>query len=60
MTRKDYIAIAEVLRQHEESFSPCMPLLPSAMANLRLALVEIFKEDSERFDETRFLNAARP
>ena len=60
MTRKDYELIAAVLRHHETSFSPVCPQLPSLMANLRLDLVEIFKAGNERFNEIRFLNAARP
>lgn len=48
MSKKDYIAIARILKNSE------------TLEEVRLRLVVLFKENNPRFDPERFLKAARP
>jgi hypothetical protein len=47
MTRKDYVATAEIINKHFEEVPPA----------LLLDFANMFKKDNERFDEERFFEA---
>ena len=66
MTRKDYEAIAEILRQHRQHIEEAESLLPFptayAISHLDLiegSFIELFESENPRFDRARFLSASR-
>lgn len=46
MTRKDYIKIADIIKDNKDTVS----------SRLVADFVSLFKEDNNRFDENRFIN----
>jgi hypothetical protein len=66
MTRKDYEAIASILRLHRQYIEEAESLLPfptaysiSHLDILEGSLIELFEGENPRFDRARFLSASR-
>lgn len=55
MTRKDYIAAAELLRRVAKTHND--PLCERVCLSVATGLADIFAQDNRRFDRTRFLLA---
>jgi hypothetical protein len=53
MSRKDYVAIAEILKRHHDVEEMDKETLISVAKNL----AHVFKANNQRFDTERFLNA---
>lgn len=53
MTRKDYIAIAEIIRRHKEVYD----MDGATLASVAESLATLARADNERFDEERFYAA---
>lgn len=51
MTRKDYVATAEILNGYKDSVDFIL------LNEIALDFAEMFAEDNERFDEQRFIDA---
>ena len=61
MTRKDYVAIAEAIREEWAAWEEAGPNSDTgkwACADVAVKLCEVFAADNPRFDEERFLEAA--
>ena len=60
MTKKDFIAVAEIIREHGNIFSHNCSFDDGAKfaANrIALELAKVFKQQNPRFDTVRFLEA---
>jgi hypothetical protein len=53
MTRKDYVATAEILNNHFNNY----PVEISDFKELVLDFADMFAEDNPRFNETKFIDA---
>lgn len=53
MTRKDYVATAEILNNHFNNY----PVEISDFRELVLDFADMFAEDNPRFNEEKFVNA---
>jgi len=51
MTRKDYVATANILNGYKDTIDFLL------LNEIALDFVEMFSEDNERFDEQRFIDA---
>lgn len=62
MSKKDYEAVAAMLRKRVEATEGLAPVRRSAvrmeLAAVAVDLADIFAADNERFDRVRFLKAA--
>ena len=57
MTRKDYVATANILADNREEIM-MTPEGEAIFGNLVVAFSKMFKADNERFDDSRFVEAA--
>jgi len=53
MTRKDYVAIAEVFRKEHESIDSLSDNMVT-WCRLRDSIADVFEQDNERFNRYRF------
>ena len=56
MTRKDYVAMAQVIREEVDNFDS-IPEAMTAIHNITEGMAKVFKQDNERFDYERFISA---
>lgn len=56
MTRKDYVAIAELMRDERESAELSTDGY-RVWADIEISLADVFETDNPRFDRTRFYRA---
>ena len=57
MTKKDYEAVARVIREVREEFPE--GTAPPALSYVASGLASVFAANNERFDRQRFIQAAR-
>lgn len=60
MTKKDYIAIAKVVKEEYERYSPEDPeriCVLESLETIAINLAGVFSSDNPRFDRARFLQA---
>jgi hypothetical protein len=58
MSRKDYVAIAALLRDHANTLSDPTQAWDIAVADLVNDVADLFAADNPNFDRRRFLEAA--
>lgn len=58
MSKKDYVAIAALLRDHAETIMDPTQAPDIALRDLVDGVADLFAADNPRFDRERFLNAA--
>ena len=60
MTRKDYIAIAEAIRDERAAWDVSGDSAPAFLAlhNVARNIADVFEKDNLRFDRARFMEAA--